>query len=180
MYLELIRFRKDGHGGSTGMHTTLRLGGRHTLYTMHTTFVLERTIYICTAHGEVDLLVTTHSTLADTGYRKVPTFGVAEALVHLEQVAGKQTGFVATCSSTDFHLYILCVLRILGNQRQFDFLFQLGLQILIQRQLLTSHLLHLGIVLVGQDVLGFLDGIQTSDVTFADIHNVTKVLIFLC
>ena len=109
----------------------------------------------------------------------MPTLRVAVALVHLKEVASKQTGLIATCSCTDLHLYVLGVLRILRNEGNLDFLLQLGLQRLVLCQLLTGHLFHLGIILVCENVLGLLDTVQTGDVTFAGIHDVAQVLIFL-
>ena len=160
------------------MHTTLSLCGWHTLYTMYARFVFQCAINIGTRNGKVDLLVTTYGSFADAGDGELPTLRVAVALVHLKQIAGKQTSLIATCSSTNLHLHILRILRILRNQGYLDFLLEFGLKFLVGSQFLTGHLLHLGIGLIGQDILRLLDAIQTGDVTLAGIHDVAQILVF--
>ena len=109
------------------MHTALRLGSGHTLHTMNTRLILQSAIDIGTADSKVDFLVATYGTLRYAGDRKIPAFRVAVALVHLEQIACKQTGFVAACTRTDLHLHVLGILWILRNKGNLDFFFQLWL-----------------------------------------------------
>ena len=127
MNLELIGFRQYSDCSGRGVHSALRLSGRHTLYAMHTAFILQSAINIGTADGEVNLLVAAYSSLADTGYRELPALRVAEAFLHLKQVTGKQASFVTTRSGTDLHLHVLGILRVFGNQGYLDFFLQLGL-----------------------------------------------------
>ena len=53
------------------------------------------------------------------------------------------------------------------------------LEFLVGSQFLAGHILHLGVGLVGQNILGFADSLQTIDVALAGIHNVAQVLPFL-
>ena len=179
MYFKLVSLRKYGNSGSRCVHAPLCLCGRHALYTVDPRFVFQCAIDVGTTDCKVNLLETTNSALRDTGDRELPALRLAVALVHLEQVASKERSLVATRSCTNFHLHVLGVFRVFRNERYLDFLLQFGLQGLVLRQLLTSHLLHLRVSLVGQDILGFADAVQTGDVTLAGIHNVTQVFIFL-
>ena len=179
MYLELVSLRQYGNRCCRGVHTSLRLRGGHTLYAVYARLILQRAIHVGPRDGKVYLLVAAHGTLADAGDGELPALRVAERLVHLEQVARKQGSLVATRSGTDFHLDVLRVLGVLRNQCNLDFLLQLRLQGLVVSQFLTSHLLHLRIRLVGQDVLGLLDAVQTGYVALAGVHDVAQVLVFL-
>ena len=153
------------------------LGGRHALHAMHAALILQHAIYIVTTHGKVYLLVSSYSTLRDAGHAQVPTFRVAELLVHAEQVAGKQSCLVAAGSGTNLHLYVLGILRILGHEGNLDFLFQLRLQSLIGRKLFTGHLFHVGVTFVSQNILGFGDGVETLHISLAGVHDVAKILV---
>ena len=146
---------------------------------MHARLILQRTIDIGTRDGEVDLLESAYGTLADTRDGELPTLRLTIALVHLEEVASEETSFVATCTCADLHLYILRILWILGNQCDFDLFFKFWLKCFIGGQFLAGHLLHLRVRLVGEDILSLLDAVQTGDVTFAGIHDVAQVLVFL-
>ena len=146
---------------------------------MNARLILQRAIDIGTRDGKVDFLETTHSTFRDAGDGELPTLGIAVALVHLEEVAGKEAGLVATRSGTDFHLHVLGVLGVLGDEGNLDFFFQLGLQGFVVSQFLASHLLHLWVALVGQDVLSLADAVETGDIPLASIHDVAQVLILL-
>ena len=179
MYLELVSLRQYGNGSGRGVHTSLCLCGRYSLYTMHARLILQRTIDIGTRDGEVDLLESAYGTLRHTRDGELPALRLAIALVHLEEIASKETGLVATCTRTDLHLYVLRVLWILGNQCDFDFFFKFWLKSLVSGQFLACHLLHLRVRLVGEDILRLLDAVQTGDVTLAGIHDVAQVLVFL-
>ena len=159
MNLELISLGQYGNRSSRGMHASLCLGGWHTLYTMHARFILQGAIDISSTHSKIDFLITADSTFGHAGDRELPALRLTITLVHLEQVASKQTGFIATCSGTNLHLHILRILRILRNEGDLNLLFELWLEFFVGSQFLTGHLLHLGVGLVGKDILGLLDAV---------------------
>ena len=127
MNLELVGFRQHGNGGGTGVHTALRFGDGHTLHAMHAAFILQCAVDIGSADGEVDLLVSANGTLADAGDAELPAFRIAEALVHLEQVAGKEACLVASGTCTNLHLHVLRVFGVLRYECNLDFLFEFRL-----------------------------------------------------
>ena len=160
------------------MHTALSLSSRNTLHTVHTRLILQCAIDIHTTHGEVYLLETTHGTFRRTGHRESETLGVAVLLVHLEQVTGEEGSLVTTGSGAYLHLHVLGIFRVFGHEGNLDFFFQLGLESLVLCQLFARHLLHVGVALVGQYVLGLLDRVDAVDISLAGIHDVAQVLIF--
>ena len=109
------------------MHATIRLGDGYTLNAMHTRLVLQCAIDISSRYGEVDFLETADGTFVEVGDGELPALRLAKTFVHLEQVAGEETSFVATRSGADFHLHVLGVLRIFRHESNLDFLFKLGL-----------------------------------------------------
>ena len=147
VHLELIGFGQHSHRSSRGMHTSLCLGDGHTLYAMYTRFVLQCAIDRIAGHHTDDFLETAHRAFGARLHRERPALRFTEALVHLEEVAGKQCRLIATRATTDFEHSILCILRILGDEEHLDLLFNFRNAGLTVLQLLTSHLLHLGIAL---------------------------------
>jgi len=51
-------------------------------------------------------------------------FGIAR--IHPEQIAGKQTGFIAAGSRADFQKDVFVVVGVFGQQQDLDFFFQRG------------------------------------------------------
>ena len=145
---------------------------------MHTRLVLQSAIYVGTRDGEVYLLIASYSTFVEVGNRQLPAFRFTEALVHLEEVAGEETSLVATRSCAYLHLYVLSVLGVFRNKGYFYFFFQLGLQFFVDGKFLACHLFHLGIRLVGKDVLRLVDAVKTGYVAFSCRHDVRQVLVF--
>ena len=161
------------------MHSTLRFRSWHTLYTVDTALILQRAINISTADGKVYFFISSYGSFRDTGNGELPPLGVAEAFVHLEEVASKEASLVAPRPGTDFHLYVLGIFRIFWDECNLYFLLQFGLHRFVFRQFLACHLLQVGVTLIGEDILRLAYAIQTGDVALACIHYVTKVLIFL-
>ena len=78
-------------------------------------------------------------------------------LIHAEQVAGENTGFVATRARADLHLRILAVLRVRRQQQQADLLFQ---RLLLVGEIVQLHLGHIPHLIVGlrlKDLFRLLD-----------------------
>ena len=157
------------------MHTALSLGSRHTLNTVNTRLVLQGTVNICSAYSEVDFLVSTYCTFRDRCHADGPSLRLTIFLIHREEVTGEEGSLVATGTATNLHLYILGILWVLRNQGDLDFFFELRLQRLVLVEFLARHLLHFRVAFVGEDILCFLDAVQTVDVSLACVHDVAKV-----
>ena len=157
------------------MHTALSLCGRHTLNTVNTRLILQGTINVCSAYGEVDFLISTHSALRDRCHADGPSLRLAIFLIHGKEVASEEGSLVATGTATNLHLNILGIFWVLRNQGNLDFLFELRLQRLVLVEFLARHLLHFWVAFVGEDILSLLDAVQTVDVSLACVHDVAKV-----
>ena len=152
-YFERIRLWKNCYRCSTGLHTSVRFSNRNALYAMNTRFIFQYSVNVDTTDSEIDFLESADSTFADISNREIPSFCLAITLVHLEEISSEKASFIATSSGTNFHLYILCVFRILRNKSYFDFLFELRLQFFIFSQLLASYLFHVRIRLIHHNIL---------------------------
>ena len=146
---------------------------------MDATLILQYAIDVLAADGKVDLLVAADSTLRGIRHAQLPSHAVAIALVHGEEVAREEASLVATRSRADLHLYILRILGILRHEQEFDLFLQLGAQLLVLGEFLARHLLHVGIALVGDDILGLADGVDAGDEALTCIHDVAEILVFL-
>ena len=65
-YIKSFGFGKHSHRCSRGVHTTLRFCCRHTLHTMHPTFIFQRTIDISTSNRAYDFFISTSSSIRET------------------------------------------------------------------------------------------------------------------
>ena len=160
------------------MHTSLRLGGRHTLYAMYARFIFQRAIYIITRYGADDFLETAGCAFVGAGYIQFPAFCLAILGVHTEEVAGKDGGFVSTCAATDFKYCVTAILRVGRHKQQLYLFFQLRLACLAGIKFFTGHFTHLGIGFVGDDFFRFLNAVQHLHVFLAGIHQVTQFFVF--
>ena len=116
-----------GNSGGTCLHTSVWLCDRHTLHTVNSRFVFQYSIDIIAADSKVYFLKSSYCAFTDICDTERPTLWLTESLIHLEQVACKKTRFVASCSSSYFHLHILCILRVLRNESYLYILFQIRL-----------------------------------------------------
>ena len=114
MHLKLIGLGQYSHGRCRSMYASLRLGHRHTLYSVYTALVLQRTVHILSCHIEDDLLVAAYGTLAERRHTVLKALDLKILGVHPEQVSCKNSCFVTTGTTADLHHHILAVLRILG------------------------------------------------------------------
>ena len=131
------------------MYTSLRLCGGNTLYAVHSRFVFQCPVNVITRHAANDFLETAGCPFVGAGYFHFPAFGFAILGIHTEKVAGKDSGFVASCTATDFENRILAILRVGGNKHQFDFLFQYGKTFLTTVHFFFCHFAHIGIRFIG-------------------------------
>ena len=141
-------FRQDCDGRGRGVDTPLRLGGRHALHSVHTALVFQHAIDSFPGHGANNFLETSGSTFARTRNLQLPAFLLAELGVHSEKVAGKESRFVAPRSAAYFQNRIASVLGVVGDEHETNFLFQFREFLFAGSQLLSRHLLHVGVIVV--------------------------------
>ena len=147
---------------------------------MHTRLIFQNAIYVISAYGKVDFLESTYCTLGNISHAELPALCLAETLIHLEEVACEETSLIATCSGTYFHLHVLGILRILWNECNLYLFLKRRLESLVLCKLFTRHLLHVRIRLVDEDILRLCDCLKTIHVALTDLHDVLKILVFLC
>ena len=178
-HVELVGFGQHHHGGGGGVHAALRLGLRHALHAVHARLVLHDAIDAVAGHGEVDLLVAAHGAFGHGEHLDFPSLLVAEVLVHAEEVAGEDAGLVAARARADFHLSILAVLRVGGQQQQANILFKCLLFSLIGIQFCFRHLAELLVFFVGENVLRVGDVVYHILISLISVHHGLQILVVL-
>ena len=108
------------------MHSALGLSLRHTLNTMYSAFVFQRTVHSLTGYLEDNLLVSTGSTLRLAVNFQFPTLALTVFGIHAEKVSGKYGRLIPACTAADFHYSIFLILRILGDEQELDLLLHAG------------------------------------------------------
>src|SRR4051812_2370121 len=102
------------------MYTTRRFSSRYTLHTVYTGFKLHSAIYILTIYFYYHLFISTSTTRCFIHNAETPSFVLKVTQVHTQQITGKKTGFITTCSTTDFQLCVLFILWVLRDQQVTD------------------------------------------------------------
>src|SRR6478609_2771743 len=97
------------------MYTTLRFSSRNTLYTVYTRFEFHFSIDIITSNTADNLFVTTRSTFCGINQFHSPVHTFAVALVHTENITGKNRSFIAATSATYFKDNVFAIVRIFWN-----------------------------------------------------------------
>ena len=129
------------------MHAALTFGLGHTLHAVYAALKLEPRVHLVTRHAEHDLLVAAQLGLGFVHDLGLPAALVSVHRVHAVEVSGKQRAFLAACAAANLNVDILLVVRVLGQQQDFQFVLQTGNVALGLLQLLLRQLFH---VRVGQ------------------------------
>lgn len=74
----------------------------------------------------------------------------------------------------------MAFLRILRYKGYLYLFLKLRLKLLVSGKFLASHLLHVGILLVHEDILCLGNAVKAVDILLAKLHDVLKVLVLLC
>lgn len=126
-YVELLGFGQHGHRSGRGVDAALRFGLGYALHAVYARFVFERTIDIVARDFHHDLLVSAGRAFREGGDFVLPAFGFDVFGVHAHQVAGEDGGFVAARAAADLDDRVFGILRVLGNQQEFDLLFEVSI-----------------------------------------------------
>jgi len=143
--INILGFGQYGYGSRRRVDATTGLGLGHALHTVHTTFVLQHAVGLVAFDAEGDLLVPAALALGEIDHIDAPALGFAEPLIHTEQIACEQSGFVAAGACTYLDDAAFIVVRIARNQLIPQCVIQL-LQLFFQRmRILEGHIAHLGV-----------------------------------
>ena len=179
-HIEGLCLRKHSNCCCGSMHTTLCLCGRNALHSMHAALVFQYAVDTFARNGEDDFLVASDSTFREARYSHLPALLLDILRIHAEEVAGKQSRFVAARTASYLHDDVLVVFRVGRNEQQFDFLFQLGDALLTCGEFLAQHLTCALVALFLDHLLGQSDIVKRVDVFLAGLDNLAQVLILLC
>ena len=161
------------------MDAALRLGLWHALYAVYARFVFERAVDVLPRDFEDDLLVASRGTVRERCHFVAPALRLDVFGIHAQQVAGEDGRLVAARPAADLHDGVLRVLRVFGDQQQFDLLFHLLDGRLQFGDLAASHFAHLLVLVVGEDVLGFGQVGQRRAVAFRGFDDRLQLLVLL-
>ena len=123
------------------MDAALRLGLRHTLHTVYTALVLEAVVGPGTIHREDGFLHAAKLRLVEVEHFQLPAPALHIHGVHAQQAVGKQGSFLPSCAAADLHNDIFAIVHILGQQQNFEIIFQLFHILTFFADFLLYHLL---------------------------------------
>ncbi len=112
---------------------------------MHAQFEFELGEGAAAADFGDDLLVASHGAFARGDHLDLPALVRGIALVHAEEIAGKERGLVAAGAGADLEDDVALVHRVLGQQRQLDLSFERRALLLEFRPLGERHRAHFGV-----------------------------------
>ncbi len=146
----LVHLGQNRHGAGGGVNTALRLGLRHPLHAMRAGLELELGVDRLALNPGDDFLVAAVLAGVFRQHLNAPalTFGVTA--VHAKQVAGEDSGFIATGAGADFQKHIAVVVRVLGQQQAVQLFFQLSQLRSIGLQVFLGHLPQVRIAILEQ------------------------------
>ena len=124
LHVHILGLGQHGHGHRRGMHAALRLRLRNTLHAVDAALPLHLGVDALALDDGYDLLVSAHAGLGNGEQLDLPAVLFREALVHAEDLGGKQRGLVAAGAGANFENDVLLVVGILGQQQHLDLFFQ--------------------------------------------------------
>ena len=108
------------------MNAAGTLGVGHALHAVHAGFVFKLGKGAAAADFGDDFFIPAHRAFARCHDLDFPSLRGGVALIHAEQIAGKQRGFVAAGPGADFENDVALVHRIPGDERDPQLLFERG------------------------------------------------------
>ena len=122
--LDLVGLRKHGDRSGRRMNAALAFRLRNALHAVHAALELHDGINLVALHLELDFLIAASIGGAHIHGFGLPALRVAEAQVHLVQIARENGGLVATGGSTNLDDDVFLIGGIARNEHVFDFLFK--------------------------------------------------------
>ena len=155
------------------------LSYRHPLDPVRAVFKLQLGVDIIPGNHQGDFLKAADFGLVFIDHFDFPALLFRVVKVHIIEVGRKEAGFVPTGSSTDFHDDVLIIIRILRNQQDLQFLFQLFLPVLGFRQFVLRHRRQVRVVSLPQHFLIILDGLGNLLIFVILFNGFTQAPLFL-
>ena len=146
---------------------------------MHAALVLHDRVDLVTVDLELDGLETAGLRRARIEHLELPALCLAEALVHLKKIAGKDGGLVAAGSGADLNDGVLLIVGVARDKHELDVFLKLGKLGLVVGDVLLEHGLLIRIGGVVQHLLGGLDVIERREVLARRRHQCGLVRILL-
>ena len=175
----LLCLRHYRHGGGGGVDAALGLGLRHTLYPVHPALVLEAVIRTCAVHRDDGFLYAAKLRLVQVEHFQRPAAVLGVHGVHPQQTVGKQGGFLAAGTAADLHDDVFAIVHVLGQQQNFEIIFQLCHILTFFADFLLYHLLEVRVKCSGllQQSFGLRQMIQRGLPVPVSLHHRLGVVI---
>ena len=119
-HLDRVEFRQDGDRGGRRVDASLGFGDGDALHAVHARFELEGGVGGPSDDSDDDFAVTAEVAriFRDDFGLPAPVFRVAQ--IHAQKIPRKEGGFVAARAGPDFEKEVLFVVRILGEEGDFE------------------------------------------------------------
>ena len=122
--LDLVGFRKHGDRSGRRVNATLAFRLRNALHAMHAALELHDGINLVALHLELNFLIAASIGGAHIHSFGLPTLRIAEAQVHLVQIACENGGLVATGGSANLDDDVFLIGGVARDEHVLDFLFK--------------------------------------------------------
>ena len=152
---------------------------RHALDAVYARLVFQRAVHVVARHLHHHLLVAAGGAFRCAVDLVAPALALHILGVHAQQVAGEEGCLVAARAAADLDDGVLFVLRILGDEQQFDLLLHAGNGRFEFGHLLAGHFAQVVVLLVGQNILGLPQVVDGRAVAVARFHDRFQLLVFL-
>ena len=162
--VDLLGLGKYGDGRRGGLDTALGLGLGNALDAVHAGLELHDGVDAVALDLELDGLKAAGLAGAGIEHGGLPAARLAEALVHLVQIAGKDGRLVATGGGTDLDDGVLVVVGVARDEHVLNVFLELGKLGLVFGDVHLEHLFLIGIGGIVEHFLGGLDVIERADV----------------
>ena len=164
MDVDLVRLGKHRDRRRRSLDAALALGLGNALHAVHAALVLHDGVDLIARNLELDRLEAARVARARIKHLELPTLRLAEALVHLEEVARKNGRLVAASSRANLHDGILLVVRVARDEHELDVFLKLRKLSLVGGDVLLEHGLLVRVRGLALHFLGSLDIVERAQV----------------
>ena len=177
--VDLLGLGKHGDGCRGGLDTALGLGLGNALDAVHAGLKLHDGVDAVALDLELDGLKAAGLAGAGIEHGGLPATRLAEALVHLVQVAGEDGRLVATGGGANLDDGVLVVVGVARDEHVLNVFLELGKLGLVFGDVHLEHLFLIGIGSIVEHFLGSLDVIERADVLARSGNEVGLVRVLL-